>query len=102
RVLDVVLRRGGRPSRTNAKPAAPGVIEDRCKYAGVVEVGLAAPVDRTVASDQRDRTQIADRAVILDRCVIPTWQLPQTRPPRTRSVICGRTPGRVACRREGA
>jgi hypothetical protein len=49
---------------------APAVgVEDRRKHARRVEPRAAAPVDRPIGTDKRDRVQVADQAVLGDRQV---------------------------------
>ena len=44
-------------------------VEDRAEQAGSVEALGAEPVDRALVADERDRVEVADDAVVLDRQV---------------------------------
>ena len=49
------------------KEAATFLVEQGCKNARRVEFGKAHEIDGAVQADERDRVQVADDAVILDR-----------------------------------
>ena len=91
-----LLRRERLPDGLEREAAAGVGVEDRAEQAGRVEALGAEPVDRALVADERDRVQVADDAVVLDREVAagaalaaragaPAPRAPSTRPRRRRA-----------------
>jgi hypothetical protein len=64
--LVLIVPHFGRGLWGNAEEAAFVSIEQRPKDAGCIESGQAAPVNRAIFADKRDRMQITDDPMVLN------------------------------------
>ncbi len=79
-VGEVELPGTGRHVRGQFEAAAPVGVEYRREHAGCIETRAAVPVDGAVGGDERGGTEITDQAVLGDRQIPGTAQLPESAP----------------------
>src|SRR5262249_3811510 len=72
-VSQIVIR------RSDAKPSALGVVQDRSKHTGRIKAWQTKPVDGAIHANQGSGAQVSDHAVVFDWLVAHGVPLPRDR-----------------------